>query len=146
MHELHELKEKLMEELKEYASHEEMTASSLEIVDKLTHTIKNLCKIIEDMEYSERGESYGEESMRRGSYANEPSMRGGSYRGSYGEGSYGDSSYARGRGRNARRDSMGRYASAHDMMNERLQELYDDAPDGRTKQEIQKLMMKLGQM
>ena len=104
MHEeLYELKEKLMDELKEYGAKDEMTAGTLDVVDKLAHTIKNLCKIIEDAEYSE--------ASGYGSYEGGGSMRGGSYaRG--GQGGYnmrGGSSYARGRGRNARRDAMGRY-------------------------------------
>ena len=150
MHELYELKEKLMNELAEYGKQDEMTSSTLDVVDKLAHTIKNLCKIIDDMEgYSERGSYDG--SMRRGSYADGGSMRGsyrgsydgGSYRGSYDEGSM-RGSYARGRGRNARRDSMGRYSSSPEMMMEQLQELMEESPDDRTRQEIQKLMAKLG--
>ena len=46
MHELYELKEKLCDELKEYGR-KDMSAGTLEVVDKLTHTIKNLEKIIE---------------------------------------------------------------------------------------------------
>lgn len=151
MHELYELKEKLMNELAEYGKQDEMTSSTLDVVDKLAHTIKNLCKIIDDMEgYSERGSYEG--SMRGGSY--DGSMRG-SYRdGSYGDGSFRGSyessmrggSYARGRGRNARRDSRGRYASDNGMMLEELQELMSDAPDDRTRQEIQKLVTRLEQM
>lgn len=141
MHELYELKEKLMNELAEYGKQDEMTSSTLDVVDKLAHTIKNLCKIIDDMEgYSERGSYEG--SMRRGSYADGGSMRG-SYRGSYDDGSM-RGSYARGRGRNARRDSMGRYSSGNEMMMEQLQDLMEESPDDRTRQEIQKLMSKLG--
>ena len=109
MHELYELKEKLMKELNEYAS-EEMSAGSLEVIDKLSHAIKNICKIIESAEdegYSERG-NYSREGYSR-NYSRE---RGGRYsregnRYSY-EGGQGGGSYAR--GRNARRDSMGRYS------------------------------------
>ena len=148
MHELYELKEKLMDELKEYGSKDEMTAGTLEVVAKLAHTIKNLCKIIEDAEgYSERG-SYGSYadggSMRRGSYRG--SYDGGSYDGSYDGGSMRGGSYARGRGRNARRDSRGRYSSGNDMMMEELQGLMEEAPDGRTREEIQKLIQRMGQM
>lgn len=158
MHELYELKEKLMEELKEYGSKDEMTAGTLEVVDKLAHTIKNLCKIIEDAEYSsnggssyEGGSSYDGGSSYRGSSYEGSSMRGSSYRGggsSYrGGSSYeGGSSYARGRGRNAKRDSRGRYSSGNDMMLEQLQEMMEEAPDNRTRQEIEKLVMKLEQM
>lgn len=71
------------------------------------------------------------------------SYDGGSYRGSYDEGSM-RGSYARGRGRNARRDSMGRYSSGNEMMMEQLQDLMEESPDDRTRQEIQKLMSKLG--
>lgn len=152
MHELYELKEKLMDELKEYGS-KEMSAGSLEVVDKLTHTIKNLCKIIEayeeeEEEYSERrgGGGGGSSYYRRGG-------GGSSYyrRGEGGQGGGGGSSYARGRGSNARRDSRGRYASnnyynASEEVTEKLQELMDEAPDERTRMEIQNFMQKLEQM
>lgn len=105
MHELYELKDKLMKELEEYGS-QELSAGSLEVVDKLSHSIKNICKIIEASEeeegYSMRGRSYDDGMTNGGSYRGRMSRNygGGSYRGSY----------ARGRGSNARRDSMGRYA------------------------------------
>ena len=51
MKELHELKERLIDELKDYGKRD-VSSSNLEVIDKLTHTIKNLCKIIEDGEYS----------------------------------------------------------------------------------------------
>lgn len=103
MHELEKLKEMLCKELESFGSKGELSAGSLDTIDKLAHAIKNLCKVIEyseDQEYSSRG--------------------GGSYRNSY-DGSYeggggmrysrdGGGSYARGRSRNARRDSMGRYS------------------------------------
>ena len=58
MHKLHELKEKLMDELEEYTRKDELSAGDLEIVDKLTHTIKNLCKIIEDSDQHYSGTMY----------------------------------------------------------------------------------------
>lgn len=118
MNEIYELKEMLMKELEEYGRKGEMSAGSLEIVDKLAHAVKNLCKIIEaaeEEEYSERGGSYdgggnmGGQSMRGNSYRysrNNGGGGGGSYRNSYNR-----RSYARGRGSNARRDSRGRYSS-----------------------------------
>ncbi len=110
MHEIYELKEMLMKELEEYGSKGELTGGSLEVIDKLAHAIKNICKIIEsaeeEEEYSMAGGSYDGGNMGGGnSYA-----RGGSGGGQGGGGSY-RNSYARGRGRNARRDSMGRYSS-----------------------------------
>lgn len=136
MHEIYELKEKLMEELKEYGRKGELSTGSLEVVDKLTHTIKNLCKIIEDSEMEEGGYS--------GMYY--PYSREGDNRG----GTQGGRSYVRGRGRNARRDSMGRYSSrgysyADDDMVEQLTDLMEDAPEP-IKKDIQKLITKVEQM
>lgn len=138
MHEIYELKEQLMKELEEYGRKGEMSTGSLEVVDKLAHTIKNLCKIIETAE--EEGE-YSMAGYRR-SYArgNGQGMTGGrSMR-----------SYARGRGRNAKRDSMGRYSSAgylygNDEMIEQLEELMEEAPD-QVKQDIQRLISKVENM
>ena len=71
MRELYELKEKLCDELKEYGN-KEMSAGSLDVIDKLAHSIKNIDKIIENDEngYSGRRDS-------RGRYARDyrPDMR-----------------------------------------------------------------------
>ena len=146
MRELYELKEMLMDELKELSG-KPMNGSSLQMVDTLAHAIKNICKIIESYEdgdyydggsndYHERSDRYS----RRDSYDND----GGSYYD-------GDTSYARGRGRNAKRDSRGRYASsnyyeAKDDMARKLEQLMQNAPDEKSKQEIQRVMQKLEQM
>lgn len=145
---IYELKDKLCDELEEYGD-KKLDAGSLEVIDKLAHTIKNLDKIIET--YEEDGYS---SMMYDGSYddgMNGQSMRGGSYaRG--GRGSYeGGRSYARngrGRGSNARRDSMGRYSSAEgtEMMVRELRELMNDAPDEKTKMEFKKFIQKVEQM
>lgn len=138
MEELEKLKGMLCEELEQYGRKGEMSAGTLEIVDKLAHAIKNLDKIIEaygeeysgayDGSYEQGGMSGRRGSSRRGSY------RGNSYR-----------SYAR--GRNAKRDSMGRYSregySRHEDMIEELRELMEDAPDEQTRMEIQKLVEKM---
>lgn len=82
--------------------------------------------------------------------------RGGSYRGgSYG-GSYDGGSYARGRGRNAKRDSMGRYSSnrggnyrmysredGKSEYIENLRDMMEEAPDEQTRQEIQRMIQKM---
>lgn len=140
MHELYKLKDTLCEELKKYGEKGELTAGSLEVVDKLAHAMKNLDKIIEAYEdegYSEGfmpryfydGNGYdGGNSYRDGSRGN---RSGNSYRGSY----------ARGR---ARRDSMGRYS--RDGLADKLREMMDDAPDDRTREEIRRLADKMEQM
>lgn len=125
MHKLYELKDMLCKELEKYGSKSELTAGSLDVVDKLAHAVKNIDKILEA-----DGEEYSGDSM--------PYMRGG------------NRSYARGRGQNARRDAMGRYSRdgysmAGDMAME-LKELMQDAPDAQTRQDIQRIVDRLSQM
>ena len=70
---MHELKEKLCDELEEIANKGELGAGDLEIVHKLTDTIKNLDKIemLEDGDYSQAGdwEIEGRAYNRGSSYA-----------------------------------------------------------------------------
>ena len=73
----------------------------------------------------------------------------GMYRGTY-EGSYDgvstrERSYARGRGSNAQRDSMGRYADSDSMISD-LREMLNETQDGRKRIEIQKFISKLESM
>lgn len=145
MHDIMNLKEMLMDELSEYGRKGEINAGSLQAIDTLAHATKNLCKIIEDAEEDEYSGAYG----GRSSYA-----RGGRGRSSYdgmmyeGDSSYG-SSYARGRGRNARRDSRGRYsreysrADAMEEMTEQLRGMMEQAPDEKTRMGIERLMQQM---
>lgn len=154
MHELYEIKEKLMKELEQYGS-EEMSAGSLEVIDKLAHAIKNICKIIEAYEEEE---GYSEEGGGGGSYRYSYEGGGGNRRYSYeggrgGQGGGGSYARGRGRGRNARRDSMGRYSSdgysrAEDDMDSMIMELREmmgDLPQDKQK-EVQRFIQKIEQM
>lgn len=141
MQALYDLKEMLCKELEEYGKKGELSAGTLEIVDKLAHATKNLDKIIEayeEEEYSNYGGSYN----YGGNMGGGMSGRGGSYRNG--------GSYARGRGRNARRDSMGRYSSEGysrtGELADQLRSLMDEAPDDRTRQEIQRIVTRMEQM
>ena len=71
MDKLYELKEMLCRELEKYAG-KEISASTLEYVDKLAHAIKNLDKIIEAKEENSyaMGRSYRRGMSNRGSYGN----------------------------------------------------------------------------
>lgn len=90
------LKDMLCEELEQIVKKGELSAGSLDIIHKLTDSIKNISKI----EMLEEASDYSEYSERK-SYA----RRGSSY--DDGGSSYrGGSSYAR------KRDSMGRYSRA----------------------------------
>lgn len=140
MHKLYELKQMLCEELEQYGKKGELSAGSLDIIDKLSHAIKNLDKIIEKYEEEDYSGAMGGGSYARGGQTN--TMMGGSYEGG---------SYARGRGRNARRDSMGRYSSEggysrNDGMIMELRELMQDAPDDRTRQEFERFIQKIEMM
>ena len=108
---IEKIKKMLCKELDEYAMKGKMTGQDLEMVWKLTDTVKNLDKIA----MLEETEGYSETRGRRGSY-----RMGGS--------SYDDDmaySEARGRGRYAKRDSMGRYSSESGMS-------YDDGSSYRS--------------
>lgn len=145
MKELYELKEKLCDELKKYGK-KEVTKDSLEVIDKLSHATKNIDKIIENYE-KEEGGSYGYNyGMPYNSYENSYRNDGGrSNRGSYNRDG---GSYARGRGRNARRDSMGRYASdggysRHGEMVDELCEMMMDAPNEEIRREYEKVINRI---
>lgn len=102
MHYMHDLKDLLCAELEDFAEKGKksgkMSMGDLESIHKLTDTVKNILKI--DMLEEESG--YSED----GHYMGEGRIYGTSYDG-YDRGT----SYARGRGRYAKRDSMGRYSS-----------------------------------
>lgn len=89
----YELKDMLHDELAEIVKKGELSAGSLETVDKLLNSIKNACKIVMYDEYSEDRHSYAD---------------GGSTGG-----------YSNARGMNTKRDSMGRYARESGYSNAR---------------------------
>jgi hypothetical protein len=129
MAKMEELREMLCEELDKITKKGELSAGSLDVIDKLTHSIKSIDTIIamEDAGYS----------------SDDYSMRG--------------NSYARGRGSNARRDSMGRYSSDNysmrggrysydDEMNnlrEQLEDMERMAKDEESKRMIRQWKMQL---
>lgn len=115
---MHELKEMLCDELEEIAEKGELTAGSLDTIDKLTHSIKSIATIMamEDADYS---------------YDDMGGMDRGSYRGSYAQRR--DS-----RGRYSRR-RMGRYSRDEeaDKMVMKLEKMMNESSDPKTKNAIQ---------
>lgn len=86
---MHELKEMLCDELAEIAEKGELTAGSLDTIDKLTHSIKSIATVIamEDADYSYDDGMGGMNSYRGSSYARRRDSRGRySRRGSYARG------------------------------------------------------------
>lgn len=155
MHYMHDLKDLLCAELEDYAEKGKksgkMSMGDLETVHKLTDTVKNILKIDmleEESGYSEDGHYMGEGRIYGTSYDD----------GMHREGGY---SYARGRGRYAKRDSMGRYSrdggmsyrggvrggysrddGKHYMM-DRLGELMDEASTPTEREALKKCMQAL---
>ena len=128
MHKLYELKDKLMHELEAYADNGKYSKEDVEAIKYMASAVDHLCNIMEGAdEYSNAmGRSYARGGNRR--------------------------SYAQ------RRDAMGRYSRDGRMMNtatgysmagdmaEELKELMQDAPDSKTRQEIQRIVSRLEQM
>lgn len=151
---MHKIKEMLMNELYEYEEKAKKTSggklsqNEMDRIHKITDTVKNIDKI----EILESGEGYSED----GAYM--------------GEGRIYGTSYARGRGRNARRDSMGRYSrddgmhydggssyarggnmggrgysrdDAKEHMMEKAEEMLEMATDPKERRAIEKFMREL---
>lgn len=129
MGEIYDLKEKIMNELKKYASKPDLSASSLEAIDKLAHTAKNLCKIIENEE-----EDYSGARMGRGRGANAQRDSMGRYS-------------SEGNWRDGGDYSRNRYPSGYSMhdhsMVEELKDIMEEAQDPRMRQKIDRLITKM---
>ena len=128
---MEKVRDMLCEELDNFGSKGELTAGSLDTIQKLTHSIKSIDTIMamEDAYSNEMGGSY------EGSYG---SYRGGGSRGSYGERS-GQRRDGRGRYSRARGRSRGySYDDAKDEMVEQLEDIMQTAPDKKTKDAIRK--------
>lgn len=131
---IEDLKDMLCDELDKIASKGELTAGSLDTVDKLSHSLKSVLTIMAMEGY---GDSYDDWSYEDGSYE-----RGGN----------------RGGGRSNRRgrDSMGRYTSrsyarngrsrrmySGDDMEQKITELMNEADDPKVRQALQKALDKM---
>ena len=154
MHYMHDLKDLLCAELEDYAEKGKksgkMSMGDLDSIHKLTDTVKNILKIDmleEESGYSEDGHYMGEGRIYGTSY-DDDMRRGGGY------------SYARGRGRYAKRDSMGRYSRADGYMRrdgrgmrdgysredgkaymmEQLEDMMDDAEKPAEKEALRRCM------
>lgn len=131
---LYDLKEMLSAELEEIARKPEMGAGDLELVHKLTDTIKNIdkiCALEEEGGYSETGDWEG--AYNRGaSYSN----RGKHYvRGHYSRGGYPG---------NGRMSDYSRHNARSTMM-ERAQDLMGSATTEREREAIRRFMAELEQ-
>ena len=110
MDKLYEVKERLMDEIEEYADKGKLSANDAMTLKALTGSVDHLCNIIDG------AENYS-----------------GDYRGTY-RGEY-----------SRKRDSMGRYSRTYSRhsLTDKLRELMGEAPDERTRMEIQRLVDKM---
>ena len=134
MEKIYDLKEKLCEELEEYARKQDLGAGDLEVVHKLTDTIKNIDKIcmLEDGGYSEddgygRGSSYANRGQHyvRGHYSREGGNMGGGQGGYSGRRGGGRGGYSRNGGYSeddGRSEMMEHLEMAMDAANEQDRE------------------------
>lgn len=131
---IEDLKEMLCDELDKIASKGELTAGSLDTVDKLSHSLKSVLTIMAMEGY---GDSYDDWSYEDGSYE-----RGGNRGG--------------GRSNRRNRDSMGRYTSrsyarngrsrrmySGDDMEQKITELMNEADDPKVRQALQRALDKM---
>lgn len=126
---IEDLKEMLCDELDKIASKGELTAGSLDTVQKLSHSLKSVLTIMAMEGY---GDSYDDMSYR-GSYEGRSNRRG---RDSMGR--YTSRSYARGgRGRSRRM-----YSGDGDI-EEQITELMNDVDDPKVRQALQKALDKM---
>ncbi len=124
MHKLYELKEKLMRELEDYSENGKFSKEDVEAIKYITSAIDHICNIVAD------ADEEGYSGNMGGGYAYADGGRGG------------NRSYARGRGRNARRDSRGHYSSegySYEFKTD-LEDLMQAAPNERVKMKLREIM------
>ena len=123
MHVYEDVKKMLCDELKDITKKGELSAGSLDTIDKLLHSLKNASKMIMYEQYAGDGYSYADADMDMTEY-----------------------SYARGRGRNAKRDSMGRYSSECNYSNRysRRGYSYDDGDKAEKIEMLREMMNEAG--
>lgn len=121
-----EIRDMLCDELEKFAEHGEVNASAVEMIDKLSHSIKSIDTILAMKGYSEDDMSYERGGSRRS---------GRSYRNGR--------SYERGNSRREGRSYRGYSMAEHkDRIIEQLEDMMEDA-DAGTKAAIKKAIHSL---
>lgn len=137
MHDLHELKEKLLKELEEYGGNAKFSKEDVETIKYMASAIDHICNIAEGEEegYSGRYPYWMGGAYADGNGGNMGGASNRSYRGSYARG-----------GRSYRRGYSREGYSRDGGMVEELRDLMEEAPDERTKQEFQRFIEKIERM
>jgi hypothetical protein len=132
MHNLENLKDKLCRELDEYASRGKMDMNTLQIIDTIAHTVKNLNKIIE----CDEKEKYSEGPRVHGNY---------SFGDNYNSG-YNYNNRNMGDWRMDPYSMAGRYATGNDVMIQKLRDLMNDTHDSAMRDEFRRFIEKMERM
>ena len=139
MHTYYDVKDILKKELDEIVRKGELSAGSLETIDKLLNSIKNACKIVMYEEYKEDGYSYARGDGRgRGSQARRDSMGRYSSEGGY-------SNERGGRGGYSRRSGYSYDDGDKQEKIEMLREMMQEASTDEERRTLQKIMRKMEQ-
>lgn len=133
MHDLYNLKEMLVKELEDYGKSKDLSVGTLDIIDTLAHSVKNIDKIIEC--YEEKSYSMNGDGRSFDGMSNRYSMRNSYY-------DYDDGMSTR-RGRAAN----GRFVSRDGSdMARQLREMANKSDDEHVRNEIERLAGKIEQM
>lgn len=157
---LHELCETISREVEECndkirSAGGKLTSGDVDYLDKLTHMLKSIKTTIAMMEAEDDDGYSGRMVPMYGGGRSYADGRGGQSRSSYRRSGTGgsDNSYARGRGSNARRDSMGRYSrdggySNDDGMDDLLSEMQEIMPNlpEEKRREVERFVSKMERM
>lgn len=119
MHKLHELKDKLIEELEAYSENGKYSKEDVEVIKYMASAVDHICNIMDgDEEYSNAMYPMNRTYSRRNSYS-----------------------------RARRRDSMGRYSRGYSMAGKEyiaeLREIMQDCDDDYARKEIHALITDL---
>ena len=110
MHDLYKVRDMLVNELKEFGKKGELSKTSLDAINKLSHAAKNVCKVID---YCEQEEYDYSNAMSR---------------------AY--DSYSRDGGNSYKRS----YSRAHEDVKDHLRRLMDNANDERVREELRRMI------
>lgn len=134
MHEIENLKQQLCRELDEYAAKGKLDMQSLQIIDTIAHTVKNLNKILE---HEEKSNGYSEGPRVHGTYSFANNNSG-----------Y-NSGYNYNRMPDWRSDSYSmadRYSMGNEAMINKLYDLMNQTRDEKTRHEFQNFIDRMERM
>ena len=133
----YDIKDMLRRELDEITRKGELSAGSLETIDKILNSIKNVCKITMYEEYSDDGHSYADGDMMGGN-----SMASGNQRRDA-RGRYSRRDGSRGDGRGGRYSRNYSYHDGNDEKIDMLRDMMDEAHSDDERRTIQKIIRRM---